>query len=219
LRTSNATAAAAAAAATATAAGDGLTTAYDHDYAAASGGAGSAGVVDASMALDAFGGGGGGGGGAGRDRLRALLAQMPHGTILVPSASSSSSLSFSSSSAVTSRRSFSLAVQNLLLYSLFLLSIHAPWLRNRRATPRRRRALVFAVAALAAVLVTCDAVASFAVVAQALACNASRLALVLLLPPMALPAAPLAGRVGTSHHAIIVRQSTVQLMTANMVPM
>jgi len=113
----------------------------------------------------------------------ALRSRLPRSVLIAPTASRLASLT----SAAARRSSAS-----------FLARVALALLRNGRERPASSGGgtRVF-VAVVAAALVALDAVCSFAVIAQSLACDAVRSAVIFSAPPLALPLAPMLGAAAT----------------------
>ena len=117
------------------------------------------------------------GGDGRRQSAAALQSRLPRTTLIAPDASRLASLA--KDAPRTTPWHFPSRVAHALL-------------RNGRERPAGGGSRA-AVAAAAAALVALDAVCSFAVVAQSLACDATVAALVFSAPPLALPLAPMIG--------------------------
>ena len=109
----------------------------------------------------------------------ALRSRLPRSVLIAPTASRLASLTADETGTRT-----------------FLARVALALLRNGRERPRGGGERVF-VAVFAAIIVALDAVCSFAVVAQSLACDAFASAMVFSAPPLALPLAPMLGAAAT----------------------
>lgn len=109
----------------------------------------------------------------------ALRSRLPRSVLIAPTASRLASLTADK----TGRRTF-------------LARVALALLRNGRERPRGGGERVF-IAVYAAIIVALDAVCSFAVVAQSLACDAFASAAIFSAPPLALPLAPMLGAAAT----------------------